>query len=457
MGSDTGAVYAQACAKALPPCGRWRGGASISQLAPYMRVLQIHKFFYPHAGSETVLFHTRELLKDHGHEVIDFAMEDPRNIASPYARYFAPKRDYVDRTRPYSSRARDALASVYSVSARVRLRALLEDVRPDVAHMHIIYHQLTLSVVDELARHGVPSVLTLHDYKIGCPAYVLYRDGEPCNLCTKGPVENALLHNCIKGSRSASLIAAVEARIARLRGSYNKIDAYIAPSAFAGRVAVESGVDAACVHRIPNFLPAGEVGEPVRVLDEEPRFFFAGRLEEVKGVREMLHAFASDDRRLGTLVLAGAGGELEEEVRSTADRSRSIEYLGRITREEVREQLRRSRALLVPSLWHENNPMSLLEARAAGIAVVSSDMGGLPEMVDHGIDGFVVPRGDTAALVDAIARLAADRGLAQEMGRRGYERLRRENDAEVHYGQLMTVYKAAISRRSGLTSNRRRA
>jgi glycosyltransferase involved in cell wall biosynthesis len=408
-----------------------------------MRVLQIHKFFYPHAGSETVLFHTRELLASRGHEVIDFAMEHPRNVPSPYSEHFAPRRDYVDNSRPIPSRARDALSSVYSLSARLRLRELLEEVRPDIAHMHIIYHQLTLSIVDELARQEVPSVMTLHDYKIGCPAYVMYRDGQPCDLCTTGAVENVLLHSCIKGSKPASMLAAIEARAARVRGSYKKIDAYVAPSRFAGRVATDTGIDSSTVHVIPNFLPEDEIQHPVAVLEEAPRFFFAGRLEEVKGVRDMLEAYSRTDALAGTLVLAGAGGELEEEVRAAASANPNIEYLGRIGRDDVLEQLRRSRALLLPSRWHENNPMSLLEARAMGIPVICTDMGGLPEMVEDGVDGLVVPRASVQALARAIARLAEDRALAQEMGQRGHARLQEENTPDVHYGRLMLAYRAA--------------
>jgi glycosyltransferase involved in cell wall biosynthesis len=415
-----------------------------------MRVLQIHKFFYPHAGSETVLFHTRQLLTERGHEVVDFAMEHPDNTASSYSGYFAPQRDYVNRSRPLPSRVRDALSSVYSLSARRQLRRLLEDARPDVAHMHIISHQLTLSVVDELAQQSVPSVQTLHDYKIGCPSYQLYRDGQPCSLCTTGPVENVFLHRCIKGSRPASLLAAIEARLARERHSYAKIDAYVAPSAFAGRVATAAGVEPSTVHVIPNFLPAEEIAGPVAPLEEPPRFFFAGRLQAVKGVREMLDAYAAADPGLGTLVLAGAGGELEDEVRAVAAASGNVEYLGRLSREDVRLQLRRSRAMLIPSRWHENNPMSLLEARAAGVPVICTDMGGLPEMVDDGRDGLLVPSASADALAEAVRRLAGDRGLAQEMGQRGKERLLRDNSPDVHYARLMAAYEAAISRRAGI-------
>jgi glycosyltransferase involved in cell wall biosynthesis len=412
-----------------------------------MRILQIHKFFYPHAGSETALFNTRELLTTRGHEVIDFAMEHPDNVASPYADYFTPRRDYTDTTRSLPSRARDALSSVYSVKARHKLRRLLDDVPPDIAHMHLIYHQLTLSIVDELARRAIPTVLTMHDYKMGCPAYVLYRDGAPCDLCTTGPVENAFLHRCVKGSLAGSLLAAIEARTARMRGSYRKIDAHIAPSAFAGRVAIATGLDPDTVHVLPNFLPEEELREPVEALDEEPRFFFAGRLQEVKGIRDMLSAYAGDDPGLGTLVLAGAGGELEGEVIAAAERAPNVEYLGRLSRAQVLSQLRRSRAVLMPSRWHENNPMSLLEARAVGVPVICTDMGGLPEMVEHGVDGIVVPSAQPCALSDAIRQLSKDRRLAQEMGLRGHERLLRDNAPDVHYDGLMAVYESARARR----------
>jgi glycosyltransferase involved in cell wall biosynthesis len=411
-----------------------------------MRILQIHKFFYPHAGSETVLFHTRELLADNGHEVIDFAMEHPKNVDSAYDGFFAPRREYTDTSRPLILRGRDALSSVYSRAARTRLRRLLESTKPDLAHMHIIYHQLTMSIVDELARAEVPMVMTLHDYKIGCPAYVLYRDGHPCHDCTTGAVHNVVRHRCIKGSRSASVLAGVEAAVAHRTGKYDKIDAYVCPSAFVGSVAIETGIPADRVHVIPNFLPPGEVGQPVASLADSPRFFFAGRLEEVKGIDDLVEAFRMGDSSMGTLVIAGAGGELEAKVRQVAAELRNVEYLGRLSREEVLQQLRGSRAAVLPSRWDENNPMSVLEARTLGVPVIVSDRGGLPEMVTDGVDGKIVGAGDVAGLCEAIKALAADRVAAEAFGRAGYQRFCRDNTAAVHYQALMGAYAAATER-----------
>jgi glycosyltransferase involved in cell wall biosynthesis len=408
-----------------------------------MRVLQIHKFFHPHAGSETVLFHTRDLLTSNGHEVIDFAMEHPKNIQSAYQEFFPPQRDYTDASRPTLLRARDAVSSVYSVAARRRLHKLLEQTRPDIAHMHIIYHQLTMSIVDELANAKVPMVMTLHDYKIGCPAYVLYRDGHPCHECTRGAAYNVVRHKCIKGSRAASVLAGIEAALSHSTGKYDKIDAYVCPSAFVGSVAIEAGVANDRIHVVPNFLPDVELGATVSSLAASPRFFFAGRLEEVKGVDDLIEAFSDGDPAMGTLVIAGAGGGLEAEVRHAARELANVEYLGRLSRDEVFEQLLQSRSAILPSRWDENNPMSILEARTLGIPVIVSDRGGLPEMVTNNIDGKIIPAGNVSALREAVRDLAADRAKAEAFGRAGYDRFCRDNTAAAHYEALMEAYDAA--------------
>jgi glycosyltransferase involved in cell wall biosynthesis len=289
--------------------------------------------------------------------------------------------------------------------------------------------------------------MTLHDYKIGCPAYVLYRDGRPCRDCTTGAVYNVVRHSCIKGSRSASVVAGGEAVLSRVTGKYGKIDAYICPSAFMAGVATETGIPTDRLHVIPNFLPDDECGRAVASLADSPRFFFAGRLEEVKGIDDLLEAFKEDDPRMGTLVVAGAGGELEAKVKDAARDQTNIEYLGRLSRDDVLAQLSRARAAVLPSRWDENNPMSILEARTLGIPVIVSNLGGLPEMVTDGVDGRVIRAGDIAGLRNAIRYLATDRPRAEVLGRSGYERFCRDNTADVHYEALMSAYKAAQRRR----------
>lgn len=404
-----------------------------------LKVLLVNKYFFPLAGAETAYLHTRELLKARGHRVLDFTTKDPRNLPSDQAEYFAPQRSYSGDGSGLR-RARDAATAVYSWSARHALARLLDAERPDVAHLHNIYHQLTLSVVDELHARGIPIVQTLHDYKIACPSYTLFTEGEPCHRCVGSSVVHAVAHRCIKGSVPASALAALEAGLARQRGTYDRVGYYLAPSRFAGSMAVASGVPPGRVRFLPYFLPDAELSPPTTGM-REPVFLFGGRLERTKGVHELLAAFGQVPPP-ARLKIAG-WGPLEADVAAAAAGSTQIEFLGRRPRAEFLRELSAARALLLPSVWEDNCPLVMLEARARGTAVIVSDRGGPPEFVRDGVDGFVVDPDDAAGLAERITRLAGDRALAARMGERGRERLLEDHRAAAHYEQLMGVYEAA--------------
>jgi glycosyltransferase involved in cell wall biosynthesis len=405
-------------------------------------VLQINKFFHPRAGAETAFLQTRELLREHGHEVVDFAMRHPDNLASPYERYFAPARSYDGSGRP-DRRVRDAAASVYSRKARAALGRLLNEHRPDVAHLHNVYHQLTLSVVDELAQRRIPIVLTLHDWKVACPAYTLFTEGAPCRRCVHGSVANAVIHRCVKGSRVASGLAAAEASIARRRGTYGRVQRFIAPSKFAVDVARMAGVEDERIVHVPNFLTDGELSTPPAAGPREPSFLYAGRLDATKGVRQLIAAFGGVSAP-ARLRIAGRG-ELERDVRAASARDPRIEYLGVVDRTDVLAEFDRARAVVLPSIWEDNGPLTVLEAQARGAPLVVTDRGGPPEFVRDGESGIVVRAGDVHGLAGALQRLADDPQLASRFGERGRHDVEARHNATRHYQRLSRVYSQAIS------------
>jgi glycosyltransferase involved in cell wall biosynthesis len=376
--------------------------------------------------------------------VIEFAMKDERNAPSEYAAYFSRPRSYEQGAeRPGLQRLTDAASTVYSWSARKALGRLLDRERPDVAHLHNVYHQLTLSVVDELSARGIPIVQTLHDWKIACPAYTLFTEGAPCRRCLDSNVLNAVRHRCVKGSRAASALAALEAALAHRRGTYMRIHRFVAPSDFAGAVARASGVPSNRICRLAYFLPDEELRDPGSPHPREPVFFLGGRLDPTKGVRQLLAAFERV-REPARLRIAG-WGPLEPEVRSAAERTDSIEFLGALPRHRVLEELGRCRALLLPSVWEDNCPLILLEAQARCTAAIVSDRGGPPEFVREGMDGFVVSPNDPHALAERIDRLAGDAVLAARFGRSGHSRLLGAHDARRHYERLVAVYDEAAA------------
>lgn len=412
-----------------------------------MHVLQLHKFFYPHAGTETALFNTRELLINKGHQVLDFAMRDAKNLPSPTEEFFAPRREY-SAPQSKADQIKNGASAVYSFASRRKLAGLLDQHPVHVAHMHLISHQLTFSVVDELRARGIPTVLTLHDYKIGCPAYTLYRSGERCYECVGRAIPtSALRHKCIKGSRAASLVGLVEASLANVRSSWESIDALIAPSTFAADIAMRSGYPIERIFVLPNFLPHEEFAASIPPAPEIPTFLLAGRLEEVKGFRWALEAISrSGEAGKWRFQIAGAGGALAPWVEEFSRGRENIQLLGRLTRDELRHQMRKCTATIIPSLWDENYPYSLIEARAAGLPVIATRVGGMTEMVSHGHDGFLVQPGNDIELLEAINTLSNDRAARDATALAGAARALRENSSEAHYQGLMQVYGFARDR-----------
>jgi glycosyltransferase involved in cell wall biosynthesis len=411
-----------------------------------MRVLQVNKFLYGGAGAETMMFRTADLLRAHGHEVSFFAMQDPRNAPCAESKYF-PRGRYYGAEHGAIRRVRDGAASIYSLEARRALRRLVKNVQPDVAHLHNVYHQLTLSVVDELADTNIPIIMTLHDYKPVCPSYTLYTDNEPCHRCVTGTPIHAVKHRCVKGSRAASALGAMEAVATRVRRTYHRVDAFIAPSRHIAAMMVAGGHPAERIHVIPNFVADEQFAGPgMRELPDQPTFLFVGRLEEVKGVDVLLAATRATGGAISVTIVGD--GPLEPAV-TRAQSDGVVRYLGRRSWEEISQLMDRANALVVPSLWEENCPMVALEAGARGCPVIAADRGGLKELVTHGYDGLLVRAGDADALAEAMLGLGSDIARCVRLGRKRQVVTATRNTAAVHATALIELYEAVSVAKQG--------
>lgn len=387
-----------------------------------------------------MMFRTADLLRGNDHQVSFFAMQDRRNVPCAESQYF-PRGRYYGAEHGVIRRARDAGASIYSLEARSAIRRLLRDRRPDVAHLHNVYHQLTLSVIDELHAQHVPIVVTLHDYKPVCPSYVVYTDNRPCHRCVGGHPGHAIVHRCVKGSRVASTIAAAEALLVRAWGQYGRVDAFIAPSRYLASVMVDGGLPSDRIHMIPNFIADRQFRSPRRPPERrKPMVLFVGRLEEVKGVRVLLSAARMVSSEIEIVVVGH--GPLEHEVERAAE-EKAVRYLGSRGWDEIATLMDQARAIIVPSLWEENCPMVVLEAGARHCPVIASDRGGLLDLVDHELDGLLFPAGDVGALATAIDRVGGEESLAGRLGDARYKRTLDENAATAHLPALLTAYRRA--------------
>jgi glycosyltransferase involved in cell wall biosynthesis len=318
---------------------------------------------------------------------------------------------------------------------------VLADFRPDAVHLHNVYHQLSPSVVAATAQAGVPCVMTLHDYKLACPSYQMLDKGRPCDACVTGGPLQAARRACKDGSRSASTLLAVESWLHRRLGAYDGVGALIAPSRFLAGVLARAGVypDRLRVLRHPvdvdhlalKAAPGGGV-------------VFAGRLAPEKGVDTLIEAAALLPAGV-TVDIAGDGPSrvaLEELAARVAPGR--VRFHGRLAKDRLHDLIRTAGVAAVPSRWYENQPLAVLEAFGCGVPVVGTDLGGLPELIADGTDGFVVAAGDPAALAQALARTVADPEKAWEMGRAGRAKVSRDFAPEAHLEGLRAAYGAAV-------------
>lgn len=404
-----------------------------------MRVLHINKFFYERGGAERYFFALTELLESHGHTVIPFAMQDSANRPSPWQKFFPSHVDFGD---PHGLGAFRALGRMFwSWEVARKLDALIREAKPEIAHIHNIYHQLApLTVFAVLRKHRIPIVQTLHDYKLVAPNYTLFDRHGICERAKRGYVQT-ILGRCIRGSVWASAVEAMEMWLFRIVGLPKMVARFVAPSHFLRAKLGEWGISKERIMVVP--LPIG--GEVItRPLGDA--VLYLGRLSPEKGVSVLLRAWnhVSAEARL---MVAGTGPEFDG-LRSLADslKLQGVAFLGRVVREEIPDLLARARCVVVPSRSYEVSPYVILEAGARGIPVIASRIGGIPELVQHEKTGLLVPSDDPAALGKAIAALLRDRARAEALGEVLRTRTTAEHNPENHYQTIFSLYQDVLGR-----------
>lgn len=401
-----------------------------------MRVLLINKFYYLSGGAERYVFEWEKLLRSRGHNVMIFSMRHPRNRPCAQERFFADQVRFSGALG-LRERVRAAAHSIWSTDARRKLNDLLDaEGAPDIAHLHSFVYQLTPAILEPLRARGIPIVQTCHEYAHVCVNQRLYnqRTNEICESCLRYGLLAPLWQRCVKGSLPASVAGCIAGVADALFGrSAARIQRFLTPSAFMRRKMIEGGLPAQHIAHVPNFT------DPRRVSPSDcagDYMLFLGRLVAHKGIMTLLDAA----RRLPDVPLKVVGdGPLLDSVRSRVleDRLRNVELAGFLEGSALWDAVRHARAVVIPSEWYENGPLTILEAMAATRAVIASRIAGIPEMVEHGRDGLLFPPGDADALASALEELWRNPDRAVQMGRRGREKVESRYNPRVHYRRMM--------------------
>jgi glycosyltransferase involved in cell wall biosynthesis len=364
-------------------------------------LLSINNYYYRRGGAEAVFLEQNRLFEEIGWRVAPFAMRHPNNIPTEWDTFFV---DEIEFGREYSLSEKISMATkvVYSFEAQRKLRLLMQRFQPDIAHLHCIYHHLSPSIIPVLSEAGIPVVMTAHDLKIACPAYKMLNNGGICERCRNGNLLNVVRHRCVRNSVGASAIVSIESLVHRYLNTYKKnLNKVIVPSRFFIEKFVEWGWPREKFVYIPNYVNASQFTPSFTPGDY---FLYVGRLAPEKGI-ETLMAAAAFTKGI-KLKIAGTG-PLETKLRMLQRELRAdIDLVGHHSGKELHNLIRDARAVVLPSEWYENAPMSVLESFALGKPVIGADIGGIPEMVIDNETGWRFASGDLLDLSRVLGQVA---------------------------------------------------
>jgi glycosyltransferase involved in cell wall biosynthesis len=407
-----------------------------------MRILFVNKFFYLRGGSEGVFFDTANLMEDSGHRVIFFSMNHTMNLSSEYEKYFVSNVDYENNG--IKNKIDASLKLLYSFEAKKKLEKLIIKEKPDVAHLHIIHHQISPSILHTLKKYNIPIILVLHEYKMVCAAYSMLYYGQTCEVCKGGRYYNCFLRGCVKDSRVKSLLTTIEMYLHhKILHIYDLVDVFISPSRFLKSKLQEMGFKGKIVY-LPNFVRVEEF-DPQYDWQEASIVYF-GRLSREKGLFTLIDAMRGlpacnllgRDVRLKIIGDGPIKDSLESRVKSLG--LKNIEFLGYKTGEELKSEIRKSMFVVLPSEWYENNPMSIIEGFALGKPAIAARIGGIPELVKDYETGLTFEVGNPEDLHSKIEYLISNPDKIVEMGKNARAFVEKDLNAKKYYQRLMEIY-----------------
>lgn len=365
-----------------------------------MKILHVNKFFDLHGGAEVYMHELMRAQQAAGHEVHAFSTRSPKNLPSKDASRFVTRYD-MNRSEGAVTDAIKAANFFWNREARRAMESAIADLQPDVIHLHNIYHHLSTSILAPIRRHRIPCVQTLHDLKLACPNYRMYTEGSPCERCKGGRYIEAIRHRCLAAGFLPNALAAAEMGFTKIRQAYERtVHTFLCPSDFMAQKMVEWGEPSSKFTVVRAPMPRVERAE------RGGGYLLAvGRLSPEKGYEELLHAA----RSVPDLPIRIAGIGPEEDRLKSFLRShdiRHVEFVGFMRGAALEDLYRHAEGFLACPIGYENAPLAVLDALGYGLPILATRIGGLPEMVQDGVTGYLVERANVDAWTATLKRFA---------------------------------------------------
>lgn len=371
-------------------------------------------------GEDQVVINEKELLTAHGDTVSSYTVSND-GITGKY------------------SELKVALNVHYSKKSRSTFATQLENLKPDIVHVHNFFPLLTPSIYDACQDAGIPVVQTLHNYRTICPGALLLRDGKICEKCVAGSPYNAVVYKCYRDSAVGSLfVARMVAYHRRHKTWQTKVSRFIALTEFSKSKFIEAGFPENKIQVKPNFIYSPDRNKG-KLQEKVHKALFVGRFSQEKGISVLLKGWDSIEY---PLQLAGDGPLFEYYKEN--NQNELIQFLGIQTNQQISSLLSNSQFLIIPSICYESFGLVVVEAFSHGVPVICSNIGGLSEIVKDGVTGLHFKAGNSLDMANKVAWLVKYPNKCREMGSSARQVYEEKYTSSDNYKSIMNIYTQAI-------------
>jgi glycosyltransferase involved in cell wall biosynthesis len=372
----------------------------------WVRVLLLHNRYRLEGGEERAVADLQALLRARGHTVAT-----------------------LERASAGLNQVVAAKALVRGGSHPEEVAQAVRGMRAEIVHAHNLHPLFGWRALEAARRAGARTVLHLHNFRLFCAIAIGYRDGAPCFRCRGADTWPGARLRC-RGSLPEATAYAIGLRRQQPH-LFEYADRFVAVSD-ATRVRLnELGLPADRCTALTNFVPASGFAAASSAGDGEFALV-SGRLVEEKGFDIAIAAARS--ARV-PLVVAGDGPDAQR--LQTLAAGSEVRFDGRVSEQELNQLRTRAAVILAPSRWEEPCPYAVLDALAAGVPVLASDRGGLPELVGP---ERTLPVTDVTAWSEALAALWGERQRRQEIGAAALDDARTRFSEDRYYERLLRIY-----------------
>ena len=380
-----------------------------------MRIFILHSRYLsgPASGENAVVQDEARLLSDAGHQV----------------EVWEPSPDALRGL----GLVKTGIQAVWSRKAIDHMSRMIREMGADVVHCHNLFPTLSPAVLSAAAAQGAAPVMTLHNYRLMCMPSTFLRNGQICEDCLGRTPWPGVVHRCYRGSLPGSAALAISLSVHRALRTFDRVALYLCVSQFVRRKYIEAGFPA---HRLT--VKSNFAWPTARREGPGDHFLFVGRISPEKGLHTLLDAWT---RTSAKLLVVGDGPDADR-LRGIAPKN--VEFVGTVAQQRVADFLRGARALLLPSLWYEAQPRVILEAYAAGVPVIASRIGGIPDLVLEDRSGYLAEPDEVAEWASAVERLLDDR-QAKQLGDGAYRLWTDHYSPKRALGALEDAYRRALS------------